>query len=236
MRTACTGDPDDDVEAVTKVTDTVVSASPSPPLSSGLLLGMSTPRSSTAEKGPAAAAASELRLFRTPTTRGGSGRGTNDDNGNDDGGDDSGLEDPAPLSPIRGVEGQEKKEEEAAFRARLGLGEDEGEDEEDNSGGEIGEGSMGGRGNTTSSPPDSPKQHQGQEEENAGRISPADLRSKEDVESPVGGGGGADYFGDSDEAEVLGEVSSVDEDISFEQESVNSGGGGDGTGSDDYFS
>jgi len=74
----------------------------------------------------------------------------------------------------------------------------------------------------------SPKQHQGQEEENAGRASPA----IDDGDAPVGGGGGGggDYFGDLTEVDVVGDDSSVDEDMSFEQESADSDGG------DDYFS
>lgn len=227
----CDGDASDD--AVTKVTDTSVSAELSTPLSSGgLLLGTSAARSPTVEKEPASITPGPLRLSPTPTTRDGSSKETNENNINSDTGEDSGREDPAPLLPTRNVGGQEKKEEESAFRARLGLGEDEESDneEETDGGGEIGQEFVGAKRNSnTSSPPGSPKQHQGQEEENAGRTPSVDPNRKEEVGSPVGGGG---YFGGSDEANELEEVSSVDEDISFEQESVNSGEGG----SDDYFS
>lgn len=243
-------------EDVLKAVDTGdTSNSLSPPLSPGLLLGLSAAaaHSSSTEKGSDSAASDPARLDRTPPALGGRSNGiTNDDiNGDTDTGGDRGLGDPAQLLPIRAtVGGQEKKEEEAAkkkeeeaaFRARLGLGEDEESEDDDeeekeveDGGGHVSEGFVDGRGNTnnTSSPPSSPRQHQGQEEENAGRTPPTDLRSKKS-DSPVGGGGGGgDYFGDSDEADALDEISSVDEDISFEQESVNSG---DGEGSDDYFS
>ncbi|CAN0146425.1 unnamed protein product, partial [Ectocarpus sp. 8 AP-2014] len=134
-----------------------------------------------------------------------------------------------------GVKEQEeaKDDEEAALRARLGLG-----DDDDGSGG----GGGGSGDNSTLSPPGSPKQHQGQEEEDAGRALLADLggkvgggtATKVTPTAPVGGRDVGGYFGGSDEevyeAEIDGEVSSVGEDISFEQESVESGG------NDDYFS
>ncbi|CAM9737552.1 unnamed protein product [Ectocarpus fasciculatus] len=138
---------------------------------------------------------------------------------------------PGRLSTGGDVKEQEetKDDAEAALRARLGLGDD------DDDGG-------GGSDNSTLSPPDSPKQHQGQEEEDAGRALLAGLGGKVGggtatevtPAAPAGGREGGGYFGGSDEevseAEIDGEVSSVGEDMSFEQESVESGG------DDDYFS
>ncbi|CAM9333707.1 unnamed protein product [Ectocarpus sp. 13 AM-2016] len=152
------------------------------------------------------------------------GEGDDDRHGENDGSD--------RFSTAGGVKEQEetKDDEEAALRARLGLGDD------------VGGGGGGGGDNSTLSPPGSPRQHQGQEEEDAGRVLLEGLGGK------IGGGTATNvtpavpvrdrdvggYFGGSDEevseAEIDGEVSSVGEDISFEEESVESGG------DDDYFS
>ena len=196
-----------------------------------------------AESGPASVS-EPLRLSHSPNTSEEDGAKTDSvdhDGANHDAGSDAHhFARSSPTGGGEAVEGeggvgeQDEKEEEAALRARLGLGEDfddDEEDEEDEDDEEDG-GAGGTEKNTTSSAPGSPKQHQGQEEENAGRTSPA----VEGGDAPTGGGGGGgggsggDYFGDLNEVDVLGGDSSVDEDISFEEESVESDGG------DDYFS
>ncbi|CAM9933834.1 unnamed protein product, partial [Hapterophycus canaliculatus] len=169
------------------------------------------------------------------------GEGSKKSDSTGDAGDDVGS------SGLSMLEQGKEDEGEVALRARLGLGEDGGADEDQDSG----------RGNdviadsavsSTFSAPGSPKQHQGQEEENAGRISATGFigevdgtEKKVDASGSTEGGGGGDYFGDSGEEisdeDILEEVSSVDEDISFEQESAGSGrGDGVGGSDDDYFS
>lgn len=109
-----------------------------------------------------------------------------------------------------------------------------------------------GQGNSAS-PPDSPKQHQGQEEEHAvlrqlAGAAAGHGKERDDVAHDAnasyvagGGDGGGDYFGDSDEIvdeDLPEDDSSVGEDISFEHDS-SSGDGGAGTADndrDDYFS
>lgn len=230
------GEAEDDAKGATGVTGTLVSGSASPLLSPRL----SATRSSITEKAPAAV--SDGEPFHLSQTASAQEKATDNDAADKDGQDGDGPDGLARPAQTRGRGGEEEEEqdgaklEEAALRARLGLfGQDEDEDEqdeeEDEHGGGGDEGSSGGRENNNVSSPGSPKQHQGQEEENAGRVSRPNPRGEEGEEgAPIGSGAGGDYFGDSDEA------SSVDEDMSFEQESVDGDGGGDGTGSDDYFS
>ena len=97
--------------------------------------------------------------------------------------------------------------------------------------------------------PGSPRQHQGQEEEDAGVGSTGGARgldrvTADDGKKAQGEGGAGDregsggYFGDSgeevSEEEIPEEVSRGDDDISFEQDSSDSGAGAGGD--DDYFS
>ncbi|CAN0105000.1 unnamed protein product, partial [Ectocarpus sp. 12 AP-2014] len=192
-------------------------STPPSPSSSGKYQSVSAAAiSSTTKEGSASSVGS---LAHAPA-----GEGDDDRDGENDGSH--------RFSTAGGVKEQEetKDDEEAALRARLGLGDD------------VGGGGGGGGNNSTLSPPGSPKQHQGQEEEDAGRALLEGLGGKigggtatnETPTVPVGGRDVGGYFGGSDEeiseAEIDGEVSSVGDDISFEQESVESGG------DDDYFS
>eukprot|EP00752_Nemacystus_decipiens_P007388 g6607.t1 len=158
--------------------------------------------------------------------------------GKDAEGDGEVLGELARLPATRGGQAKDAyKEEEAALRTRLGFGQDEDDGDEEEHGDAEGDGDaegvlLGDGGNNVPSTPDSPKQHQGQEEEDAGRIPPPGPRGEEDEGVPSGGGAGGDYFGGDSE----GDASSIGEDISFEQESVDGEGGGGGSGSDDYFS
>ncbi|CAM9945113.1 unnamed protein product [Ectocarpus sp. 4 AP-2014] len=191
-------------------------STPPSPSSSGKNQSVSTAaRSSATNEGSASSVGSSPHAP--------AGKGNDDRDGENDG---SGR-----FSTAGGVKEQEetKDDEEAALRARLGLGDDVG-------------GGGGGGDNSTLSPPGSPKQHQGQEEEDAGRALLEGLggkigggtATKVTPAAPVGGRDVGGYFGGSDEevseAEIDGEVSSVGEDIPFEEESVESGG------DDDYFS
>lgn len=82
-------------------------------------------------------------------------------------------------------------------------------------------------------PLSSPQQHQGREEEEAGLQTQKTILGTEKGVSGKNVRGDGGYF--DDDASEVGEVSSVDEDISFEQDS--SSGDGVGAGSDDdYFS
>lgn len=206
------GESEDDAKGAPGVTDTLLVSGGSSPLMSPR---WSPTRSPIADKDSAASRVQEKVL----------GDDTADQDG--DGGDV--LDELARLSLTRGEGEKDKEDEEATLRARLGFGEDEEDEPERNNDG----GSLGGRESSESPSPGSPKQHQGQEEENAGRVSAPDPRGGDEDEGgapPTGGGAGGDYFGDTDEA------SSVGEDISFEQESVDGAGGGGESGSDDYFS
>lgn len=145
----------------------------------------------------------------------------------------------AQSPPSRNDE-QNKKDQVAVLRSRLGfsiIGDEQKTNDDD---------SIITR--ASPSPLGSPKQHQGQEEENAGlttSVEPRDVGGDVVTVKEVGAGKSqsGDYFGDSDEEvleeEELGDASSVDEDISFEQEDSDgsrSGGAGGAGDHNDYFS
>lgn len=233
------GEAEEDAKEATGTTDAIRSSGASPLLSPRFTAARS---SIVAEKKGPGGSSEPLRPSTT-AAGGAQKRAVDSDTTDKDGVSNSsdGLDELTRHTTTRGKEEeQDKKKEEAALRVRLGFGldEDEEEDEEQDDKGDgqhDGEGggdeiSPGDRKNNVSSSPGSPRQHQGQEEEHAGRILPSNPRGEDDEGAPSGGLAGGDYFGDSNEA------SSVDEDMSFEQESIDGDGGGDGTGSDDYFS